>query len=138
MDDDEKWYSASFVVSSTHLTPGAVQERLGIAPTRSHHVGDPLSPRNPTTVRKNHHYSLHSGEPNTAPMDVHLSALLEVLEPKAAALEELSRDGDLYFWCGFSSGNGQGGFALSPDLLRRLGRLGIELVLDLYPPESVD
>jgi len=43
----------------------------------------------------------------------------------------------LHFWCGFSSGNGQGGFSISPGLLQRLARLGVEVVLDLYPPESI-
>jgi len=36
--------------------------------------------------------------------------------------------------CGFSSGNGQGGFTLDSVTLQRIARLGVPLVLDLYPP----
>jgi hypothetical protein len=38
--------------------------------------------------------------------------------------------------CGFSSGNGQGGFTLDAKTLQRIADLGVSLSVDLYPPES--
>ena len=69
-------------------------------------------------------------------MALHLEALLEILEPRSEVVAALASEADLYFWCGFSSGNGQGGFSIRPELLQRLARLGVEVVLDLYPPDS--
>jgi hypothetical protein len=40
-------------------------------------------------------------------------------------------------FCGFSSGNGQGGFTLDSDTLTRIAKLGIPLIVDLYPPAIV-
>ena len=139
MDEDAKWYSASFTVVSTQLTPEEIERRLERAPTRLHHLGDPVSPRNRSgAVHKHHYYGLHSGRQNTEEMEVHLNTLLDFLENKAEAVTALSSEATLYFWCGFSSGNGQGGFSISPGLLKRLARLGVEVVLDLYPPSTVE
>jgi len=37
-------------------------------------------------------------------------------------------------FCGFSSGNGQGGDTLRPETLKLLVDAGLSLTLDLYPP----
>jgi hypothetical protein len=139
MDEDGKWYSASFVVTSTTLTPEEIERRLGYAPTRAHHMGDPVSPRHPSALHahKHHYYGLHSGLRNSQEMQAHLEALLSRLEAKAEAVAGLSEEASVCFWCGFSSGNGQGGFTLSPSILQRLAQLGVEVALDLYPPEGL-
>ena len=139
MEEDGKWFSASFVVTSTNLTPEEIARRLGHAPTRVHHVGDPVSRRPPSSAHthKHHYYGLHSGLRDSQPMEAHLEALLSLLEAKAEVVAGLSREAKISFWCGFSSGNGQGGFTLSPSVLQRLARLGVEVSLDLYPPEGV-
>jgi Domain of unknown function (DUF4279) len=139
MDEDEKWYSATFVVTSTSLTPEEIQRRLEYGPTRVHHLGEPVSSRLPSGshTHKHHYYGLHSGLRDCEGMDAHLEALLDRLESKVEAIAELAREASVYFWCGFSSGNGQGGFTLSPRILQRLASLGVEVALDLYPPDSV-
>ncbi len=70
-------------------------------------------------------------------MQNHLEALLQHLEPRRAALEQLRGQARICLFCGFSSGNGQGGFTLTPEVLRRISALGLELVLDLYPPDAL-
>jgi hypothetical protein len=64
----------------------------------------------------------------------HLAWLLDQLEPKIPVLNTLSQSHRVDLFCGFSSGSGQGGFVLDSSTLARLGRLGVPLVLDLYPP----
>jgi hypothetical protein len=64
----------------------------------------------------------------------HLAWLLDHLEPKIPVLSALSQSHRVDLFCGFSSGSGQGGFVLDTSILARLGRLGVPLVLDLYPP----
>jgi hypothetical protein len=48
----------------------------------------------------------------------------------------LSVDCNLELCLGFGSENGQGGCVLAARLLAEVGALGLDLVLDLYPPES--
>jgi hypothetical protein len=70
----------------------------------------------------------------------HLKWLLDALEPKVGIIAELSKKYRIDFFCGFSSGSGQGGFTLDEVTLRRIAKFGIAMNLDLYPPpmESSD
>jgi len=69
-------------------------------------------------------------------MEDHLDWLLDRLEPKLDAIHSLAEKFSVDFFCGYSSGNGQGGFALDNAMLVRLAKLGVCLQLDLYPPET--
>ncbi|MGB2603349.1 MAG: DUF4279 domain-containing protein, partial [Candidatus Sulfotelmatobacter sp.] len=64
----------------------------------------------------------------------HLKWLLYKVEPKLHVITELSKKYKVDLFCGFSSGNGQGGFRLDSATLKRIARLGIGMCLDLYPP----
>jgi hypothetical protein len=139
MDEDEKWSAASFRIASQSLTTAEIGARLGLAATRTHERGERMSPRNPrSAIRKEAVWLLESGLNEDEPLDRHLGALLELLESRSDELAELARECSMDFFAGFSSGNGQGGFALDRDLLARLARIpGDGLVLDLYPPSDL-
>jgi hypothetical protein len=64
----------------------------------------------------------------------HIRYFLDLLEPKVHALEVLTANCKIDLFCGYSSGNGQGGFVLDPHTLSRLAALKIPVVFDLYPP----
>lgn len=81
---------------------------------------------------------LQSSLPQDRGMEEHLAVLLEFAESRADALRALLPDCRMDIFCGFSSGSGQGGFSLSPQLLRRLADLPLTLGLDLYPPGPLD
>jgi hypothetical protein len=68
----------------------------------------------------------------------HLKWLLDRLEPKAVAVRALWEKYRVDIFCGFSSGSGQGGFALYPETLARLAKLGIPVGFDLYPPSDIE
>lgn len=74
----------------------------------------------------------------TLPLEEHLGEIVALLEPRMREIETLASRAELCLFCGFSSGNGQGGCTISPALLHRLSTLSLELVLDLYPPETVE
>ena len=65
-----------------------------------------------------------------------IETLFEALADRAKELRKLCHTegitGELF--CGFSSGNGQGGDSISPGNLRRVADAGLFLTLDLYPP----
>ena len=86
-------------------------------------------------MRRDSSWQLQSPLDSQCPMEEHLLWLLGVLEPKAEVLGLLKRRFEFEFFCGFSSGNGQGGFALENSVLTRIADLGITIELDLYPPD---
>ena len=57
------------------------------------------------------------------------------VESHSDALERLAQDCTLEITCGFSSGNGQGGFAIDHDVLSKIAQARLGLLIDLYPPE---
>jgi hypothetical protein len=135
VSSDVKWSKASFRVFSSSLTAAEITTRLELTPTRSHEAGDPVSLRRLNApVRHKAGWLLESGLNASEPMDRHLSALLEQLEPKLDRLQALASACRMDFFCGFSSRTGQGGFTLEPELLARLALIpGLGLDLDLYP-----
>lgn len=136
MSDNDKWSSAAFVAMSETLPPDEIQKIIGLSPSRTHRIGDPVSPRSKATTHNRHYYSIQSTCNESEGMEKHIDEILCLLEPRIDTIRRLSKNADLCLFCGFSSGNGQGGFTLSPAMLARLTHLGLEVVLDLYPPET--
>ena len=136
MTEDEKWSSAAFCAHSDALSPEQMEVIIGLSPSRSHRIGDPRSKRTKSGAHDRHYYSIQSTISDSASLDAHIEEILSILEPRVDRVKRLGSEASLCIFCGFSSGNGQGGFSLTPELLARLSRLGLEVVLDLYPPES--
>ena len=129
-----KWFRASLGIWGEELRPDEITSRLALKPTRTHISGERKSSRNPL-VWKDSYWSLDCpivAENN--PVE-HLEWLLDMLEPKTAILKEISARFRLEIWCGFSSENGQGGFTMDANTLRRIANLEIPMTLDLYPPQ---
>ncbi|MGB7158009.1 MAG: DUF4279 domain-containing protein [Tepidisphaeraceae bacterium] len=136
LSEHAKWSRATFRISSNELSPEAMGDALGLRPTASHRKGELVSKRS-AGVRKEHCIRIESALPTSDPLERHLAALCDLLEPVAPKLAGIAHDCEYDIFCGFSSGNGQGGFTLSPELLNRLAALKVELVVDLYPPTAV-
>jgi hypothetical protein len=75
---------------------------------------------------------------DTLPLVEHLSWLLDVFEPKLSSISAAAEGSTMMLLCGFSSGNGQGGFTLDAKTLQRIAGLGVSVSVDLYPPESAE
>ena len=63
--------------------------------------------------------------------------LAAVVEPRIEVLNLLKGDCKIDFFCGYSSASGQGGAKLDGDLLERLGKMRLDLTIDLYPPGPI-
>lgn len=61
--------------------------------------------------------------------------LLALVDGHREELASLSADCDLELCLGFGSENGQGDCVLPAPLLSEVGAFGLDVVLDLYPPE---
>jgi len=137
---DAKWNTASLGIYGEPLDLEGITERLGLTPTRSGLKGEMRASarvKNPRP-RRNSFWLLTSPLADFEPLQNHLAWLIDRLEPRREALEELAKEYTVKFICGFSSENGQGGCTLDASLLARLGNLGAPLVLDLYPPGPIE
>jgi hypothetical protein len=129
-----KWFRASLGIWGEELRPDEITSRLELKPTRTHIRGEGKSSRN-QLVWKDSYWSFDcpiAAEHN--PVE-HLEWLLDLLEPRAAILKEISARFRVEIWCGFSSENGQGGFTMVASTLKRIANLEIPMTLDLYPPQ---
>jgi hypothetical protein len=117
------------------LQPEEVEAMLGLHATRTHRKGDRRGDRNDAVWRESL-WSLESPQGKDRDLPEHLDWLLDALEPKLDVLRSFSVKYRVDLFCGFSSGTGQGGFALDHDRLSRIAKLGVPIVFDLYPPDS--
>lgn len=136
MTDPDKWSSCVFRVSSSRLSVAEITRVLNSEPTSAQDKGEPKSKRAPERgVRDFSVWLMESGVGDDKPLNEHLAALLPFIESHAEEIRSLSKDCTVDLVCGFSSGNGQGGFVLEHDVLKKIGEAGLDIVLDLYPPE---
>ena len=137
LEKDQKWYHASFRIVGDALEPGEINEMLGLQATRSGRKGE-FAGSLLGNLSQISFWLMDCPLDFRLPMEDHLKWLLERLEPKADAINALAERFSVEFFCGFSSGNGQGGFELDCTLLERLAKLKAFLVLDLYPPGPLE
>jgi len=131
--EDSKWSRGSLRIVSGTIDPVDIAKQLGLEPTKTHVKGSPRSARHNATWPSSL-WLLNSPLTDQSDMADHIRYFLDLLEPKVHALEALATNCKIDLFCGFSSGNGQGGFVLDPHTLSRLAALKIPVVFDLYPP----
>ncbi len=131
--EDRKWSRVGLRIVSDKLEPANISKQLSLKPTRTHLKG---------SLRSAHHkavwpsslWLLNSPLSDQNDMADHIKYFVGLLEPRVYALEALTANCEIDLFCGFSSGNGQGGFVIDPHTLSRLAALKIPVVFDLYPP----
>lgn len=113
-------------------TSSEITDRLGIMPTFSHEVGDAGRSGH---IRKGAMWGLSTEHLGRTALAEHLSALLDQVEDRREALQELSDEGFTMDWFCLVDVDGMGGVNLDADLLARLGTFPIHLDLDIYGME---
>ncbi|MEV4125744.1 DUF4279 domain-containing protein [Nocardia sp. NPDC049707] len=133
--EDRKWSAGSVRLASQTVTASEISARLGIVADKQFEQGSLMSPRNSASARrKNSLWLRHSGLPNDSDLADHVRALVDLLDECREGLASLSGDCEMELFLGFGSDHGQGGCALPADLLADVAALGLDIVLDLYPP----
>ena len=122
------------------LSPTDISAALDMKPTTAHAVGEPRTTPTGAALDGRYHQtywcaSLMSSEAASSvdmPLEGFLSDALDALWPKRAWLSDFAASGGTaeYFVGLFLNGNA--GVTLSPQLMSRLGEIGVELGLDLY------
>lgn len=133
----KKWSAGAIRITSRTVTADEISGRLGIAADQQFERDSLMSPRNPTSARRETSVWIkRSGLPDDSGLADHVRALVDLAGGRREALVGLSVDCNLELCLGFGSENGQGGCVLPAHLLCEVGALGLDIVLDLYPPES--
>ncbi|MGI5335917.1 DUF4279 domain-containing protein [Streptomyces sp. CA-181903] len=133
-----KWSVGSIRITSRTVTAGEISDRLGITADQQFERDSLMSPRNPAGARRETSVWIReSGLSDDSELTDHVRALVELVDGRREELASLSADCDLELCLGFGSENGQGGCVLPARLLAEVGALGLDVVLDLYPPGPV-
>ena len=126
---------ATFRVIGETLEPDDVTHALGVNPSQALRR-DQLVPTSTKVRRQDTGVWLLKSEGmlSSTSLERHLIHLLGLLEPRAAALDELRREQDLTtdFFCFWMSATGHGGPIFSAEIMRRVAGLGAELGIDFY------
>ncbi|MFF5343930.1 hypothetical protein ACFY4H_24955 [Streptomyces althioticus] len=123
-----KWSAGAIRITSRTAAAG-ISRRLGLA--ADEHYSHTDSGLRPTTV-----WIRRSGLPDDSDLADHVRVPAALPAPRREELAGLSADCGLELVLGFGSENGQGGCVLPGPLLAEVGALGLDLVLDLYPPDT--
>jgi len=132
-EEDRKWSRVSLRIASSTIDPMNIGKQLGLEATKTHLKGS-LRVAGHKDVWRSSLWLLNSPLSDQSDIADHLRYFLDLLEPRERVLNHLTKDCEIDLFCGFSSGSGQGGFALDPPTLSRLAALRIPVVFDLYPP----
>ena len=123
----------SIRIFAPYLLPEDVTKNLQILPDHIHHQGD--YPRNNPNYSAYKHgmWLLNSKTMEDQPLEAHLDNLLTILEPNSSYLKRLAQETTIDVYCVLYA---QSGFQLSPQILKRLGDLGITFGVVLYNDDA--
>jgi hypothetical protein len=125
LEGQRPWATASLRIASDQLSADAIGERLGLRATSTRSAeGEPVF-----SV-----WVMESGLEPSAPLEDHLYILLEQLRDRREVMVELAEGSTVEVWLSFSSGDASHTAVFNHQSLVELGGLGIDLVLDPYPP----
>lgn len=129
----------SFRIVHPDLDPSHVTSLLAIHPSLSHKRGEVRAGLRAPKPWRTGVWSLESSLGQDSRLSQHLISMLDILEPKAAAIKQLVSDGHrAEFFCGYFAAQESSGIDLEPEVLRRLGELGVGLTVCFYLLENED
>ena len=130
---------ASFVMRSDVALPASVTAALGVVPTSSWEPGDLVGNGYSGRRHTDAGWMLETEFEDTAePWDAALLALTEPLRDRVEIIDELRASWSATVWCSGDSDSSQGGFWLSPEVMRRLGLLGVAFAGTICLPKPDD
>jgi len=135
--NEDRWTKASFRIYSETKSIKDISAKINALPTAYHEKGELLSKRNPKSkVREENLWILHSELSDQETLESHIRYFLSFLRENANGIRELHAECEFDIFCSYSSINGQGGFTLEHETLKRLATYPVDLSIDLYPPEG--
>jgi hypothetical protein len=121
---------------SEMLQPEDVEGAMGLHATGGHLKGQLRSRRNKTTWPDSMWRFGTSPEVDRN-LESNLAWVLDHIEPRRNIVHAFAEKYSVDFFCGFSPGNREGGFTLSPAILSRIARMGVPTIVNLSPPQAL-
>lgn len=131
----DSWSKVSVRVASPSVGAMAIAQLFDVEADQKVESGTRLSPRSPAVAASSFcvwRCPLERGHD----LEEHIQWVLEFL--KSMKSSRTSDDMEVDVRLSYSSGSGQGSFALDPTQLASLARCGATLCVDLYPPGDDD
>lgn len=120
------------------LEPDKVSALLGLLPSRAWRKGEPVALRSGQTVARPTGYWEYEA-PLQGPeltLEERIAALLAAIEPSAEAFKAVTSGCCPTMNCCWQGSTGLGGPFLSPQLMKRLGDLGIQVHIEFFTPDG--
>ena len=139
LSEDDKWFAVSLRFMGDGFDPREVEGILGLKPTSMRVIGEKWTGKTGREYgpAKRNVWSFREDSPSDVGFDDQICNLLDRLSHCAEVVRKLatSEHVEAELFCGFGSGNGQGGDIIPASTLHRMAELGLSLSLDLYPPD---
>ena len=139
LSEDDKWFAVCLRFMGDGFNPREIEKLLELRPSSIRVAGETWTGKSgrvygPAT-RNVWCFSVEA--PDAVGFEERIQLLLDAIRPNRDALCILTATANLEaeVFCGFGSGNGQGGDTISAASLGELASLGLGLSLDLYPPD---
>jgi Domain of unknown function (DUF4279) len=131
-------YTVELRIVGSNLDPEQVTADLGILPTQVRRKGEARSKTSnwPTTMWGIE--VLPPGQDDWSSLEDGLNALLSVVAPVQSRIRRYSTANEVFLWCGHFTSSFDGGPVLTPNLLRSLAEMGVQLVLDTYRENDLE
>ena len=124
----------SFRIGDDNLEPDKITKMLGVKPSYSHRkndiIGTAVNARYPSGQ-----WRIESPLPSRSEISDHLTAILDIVEPKHNQIKRLLKQGyliDIAVGCIYGSNKQSESFTLPSSLVQRLGKLGVEINFNIY------
>jgi len=132
------WSRAGLSIYSDSLDLEAVESALGLRATGKHLKGTPRS-RDLKPIWPDSMWRFGTSLSNDHGLEGNLTLILDALEPKRDVIQGFAHEHRVDFFCGFSSGEREGGFTLTRVTftrvtLNRVAKFGVPLITNLSPP----
>ncbi|MGA8430325.1 MAG: DUF4279 domain-containing protein [Candidatus Sulfotelmatobacter sp.] len=126
-------YSAALRISAVNLDPTEVTAKLGLKPTQVRINGNPRPGGKSVWDEGMWEYEVWPvGKTAWPSLEEGLEVLLSAFRSRNDPLQQYKRNAHIFLWCGHFSSSFGGGPTFSPQLLKQLGDLGVELYLDTF------
>jgi hypothetical protein len=134
-----KWSKGTLRIISNIHSVKQITAVLGLEPDKGFDKGMLANPRNIKSQRRDASvWLLESGLGSDRPPEEHIVALLDKIASVRDSVRLLAGSDTIELLLGYGSEAGQGGCVIESKLLKELADLGLDLVLDLYPPTVAD
>jgi hypothetical protein len=137
--ENDKWFAVSLRFIGDGFDPREVEGLIGLKPTSIRVIGEKWSGKAGREYgpAKDNVWSYREESPSDLGFEDQICSLLDRLSQSTDSIRKLatSEQVEAELFCGFGSGNGQGGDIISSGTLRRVADLHLSLSLDLYPPD---